>query len=304
MRFNSAALLTATIVAIVAGFSAPAPADAGERLDRIVAEKRIRLGVRADAPPFAAIRDGKATGFSVDLCRQVAVAAMAATGLDALDATVVPVETQDRFKAIEEGRIDILCGAATATLKRREIVSFSLPIFSTGVSAVVAADAPDLLKEILVTVGPAASSEAAIAEAFRDKTVGVRANTTAADWLSHGPLVKLDAVTIREVENHAAGLAAVASGEMAAYFADKAILLGVLRQTPPAGKPLVLSAASFTREPYALALPRSDEDLRLVVDRALSRLYRDGSILKLYERHFGKPSSEVLLFYTMIALPE
>ncbi|MEQ9125039.1 MAG: transporter substrate-binding domain-containing protein, partial [Alphaproteobacteria bacterium] len=303
MRFRGAALLTATIAALAASLSFPAPVHAGERLDRIVAEKRIRLGVRADAPPFAAIRDGKVSGFSVDLCRQVAAAAMAATGLDALDADFVTVETQNRFKAIEEGRIDILCGAATATLKRREIVSFSLPIFSTGVSAVVAADAPDLLKEILVTVGPAASSEAAIAEAFRGRTVGVRANTTAAEWLSHGPLARLDAVTIREVGDHAAGLAAVAAGEMAAYFADKAILLGVLRQSPPAGGRLLVSEASFTREPYALALPRTDEDLRLMVDRALSRLYRDGSILKLYERHFGKPTGEVVLFYTMIALP-
>ena len=51
-------------------------------------------------------------------------------------------------------------------------------------------------------------------------------------------------------------------------------------------------------------LPREDEDFRLIIDRALSHLYRTGAILKLFERHFGQPDASVKLFYLMSALPE
>jgi ABC-type amino acid transport substrate-binding protein len=71
---------------------------------------------------------------------------------------------------------------------------------------------------------------------------------------------------------------------------------------PDAG--LTISRNAFTHEPYALALPRGAEDFRLIVDRALSHLYRTGVILKLFERHFGRPSASVKLFYLMSALPE
>jgi ABC-type amino acid transport substrate-binding protein len=67
---------------------------------------------------------------------------------------------------------------------------------------------------------------------------------------------------------------------------------------------LAISRRAFTHEPYALALPRGDEGFRLIVDRALSHLYRTGAILNLFERHFGRPDASVKLFYLVSALPE
>lgn len=65
-----------------------------------------------------------------------------------------------------------------------------------------------------------------------------------------------------------------------------------------------LSRETFTHEPYALALPRGDEDLRLVIDRALSYVYRTGAILDVYERYFGKPGHDVAAYYRTIEIPE
>ncbi|MEO0622456.1 MAG: amino acid ABC transporter substrate-binding protein [Pseudomonadota bacterium] len=279
------------------------PAAAGPTLDRILSEKTLRIGVRTDAPPFASLVDGRPQGFSVDLCGLIAGAIVTTSKIEGLEGTMITVGAENRFDALAKGEIDILCGATTATLTRRESMAFSVPTFSTGLGAVVAADAPALLREVLIEGGPAALSQAAVAEALKAQTVGARAGTTAEDWLASGPLSKIDGIAVTPVDDHAAGIAAVAEGRLAAYFADKAILLGQLRGSAEA-ESFAVSKVAFTTEPYALALPRGDEDLRLVVDRALSFLYRQGAILKIYERHFGRPSPQVLLFYSMAALPE
>lgn len=279
------------------------PAGAGATLDRIVSEKTIRLGVRTDAPPFSSLVDGRPAGFSVDLCGLMAGAIMATSNLTDMTGTFIEVNSVDRFTKLEAGEIDVLCGATTATLTRRETMSFSIPIFSTGVGAMVSSTAPDLLKEVVVTGGPAALSNAAVTEAFKGRTLGVLAGTTAENWLKASPLSMIDGLTIVTSADHTAGVASVAEGTVDVYFADLAILVGLRAQSDNA-ESLVISKNTFTNEPYALALLRDDEDLRLTIDRALSHIYRTGAIYQIFSRHFGKPGPEVVLFYSVVSLPE
>ena len=65
-----------------------------------------------------------------------------ALGLDKISIEYVPVGTEDRFEAVQDGRIDILCSADTVTLSRRELVDFSLFTFLDG-AAVLRADGPE-----------------------------------------------------------------------------------------------------------------------------------------------------------------
>lgn len=289
-------------IAIVVAFSC-APLAAGPVLDRIIADKQIKLGVRADAPPFASLVDGWPTGFSVDLCSAVAAAISEVSDVEALEGALFVVDTANRFDALRSGEIDVLCGATTATLRRREVVSFTIPTFATGVGAVIRSDAPDVFKEVLVTGGPDALSKAERAEAMAGAIFGVRDATTASDWLKTGPLLSIGNLGIKTMRDHATGIEAVAAGSFKAYFADRAILLGLTRNHPQKDE-LLVSDAAFTYEPYALAIPRGDEDLRLLLDRTLSHLYQNGEILKLYEAHFGAPGAEIRAFYEFMVLPE
>ena len=289
-------------LAIALGVTA-GPALAGAVMDRIVADKTIRLGIRTDAPPFASVVDGKPAGFSVDLCGVIAGAIVATSNLPELTGTFVEVTAENRFDKLAAGEIDVLCGATTATLKRRETMSFSIPIFSTGVGAVVAPSASPLLREVLVDGGPAALSTAAVAEALKGLKLGVHSGTTAEDWLTAGSLAKVEGTTIVPVADHKAGIASVRSGAIDVYFADKAILIAQ-RAAVDEAKDLLISRSTYTSEPYALAMARGDEDLRLVIDRALSHIYRRGAIYPIFSRYFGKPPAEVMLFYSAVTLPE
>lgn len=280
-----------------------APLSAGPVLDRIMADKQIKLGVRSDAPPFSALVDGWPTGFSVDLCSAVAAAISEVTEVEELEGALFVVDTANRFDALQSGEIDVLCGATTATLRRREVVSFTIPTFATGVGAVIRADAPEVFKEVLITDGPDALSEVEGAEAMAGAIFGVRDATTASDWLETGPLLSIGNLAIKTLRDHKTGIEAVAAGSFKAYFADRAILLGLTRDHPQRDE-LLVSDAAFTYEPYALAIPRGDEDLRLLLDRTLSHLYQNGEILRLYAAYFGTPGPEIRAFYEFMVLPE
>jgi len=275
-------------------------AKAGPAYQRILDEAEIRLGVRSDAPPFASLVDGRPEGFSIDLCAEVAAAIRSDAGIGTLRATLVPVGTQRRFEALEAGEIDLLCGATTATLERRERVDFSIPTFLTGVGAVMRADAPALLRAVLVEEAPAERSATVVAEALKGARLGLRRDTTAETWLAERALGDAAGVEVLGFDDHEAGLAQVRSGEIDAYLADHAILTALVRKADDPR--LKLSAKAFTHEPYTL--PKGDSELRLAVDRALSRLYRSGRIVELFERHFGTPTAGVRSFYAMSALPE
>lgn len=291
------------IASLTIGLFAATPAVGGEVLDRILEREAINIGIRTDTPPFAYLEDDVPRGFTAELCGMMVGAILLTSDLEALDAVVMPVTAENRFDKLAEGEIDVLCGATTVTLSRRETMSFTVPTFSTGVGAMVSSDAPDLLKEVLITGGPASLSANAIREALQGKRLGVRAGTTAEDWLTTEIMPKVEGVTLVPLDDHEEGIAGVGEGNLDVYFADKAILKGMVREATD-GDRYEVSRATYTFEPYALAIPRGDEELRLVLDRALSHLYRTGAIFQIYERHFGKPRAAELIFYGANALPE
>src|SRR5262249_30799466 len=126
-------------------------------LDRIRQTGKLTLGYRADARPFS-YRDasGEAAGYSVALCHNIADQVKVELSLASLPVEWVPVTTENRFLTVQQGKADLLCGADTATLMRRKDVAFSIPIFPSGIGAVVRADAAAALR-LLLTVGQSQS---------------------------------------------------------------------------------------------------------------------------------------------------
>ena len=91
-------------------------------------------------------------------------------------------------------------------------------------------------------------------------------------------------------------------------FRPEAIIVGAsctaaVRRSAAPGDLIVLDRL-FTYEPVALVLPRGADDLRLIVDRTLSRLYRSGEIAAIYRSYFGEPDGNALFFFSVVALPE
>ena len=107
------------------------------------------------------------------------------------------------------------------------------------------------------------------------------------------------------VKTHQEGFDAVKNGSVAAYFADRGILSYMIVNDKSQTN-LLVADTFLSVEPYALAMPRGDEDFRLAVDRSISRIYRSGAIRQIFAAAFGasvQPSPTLLGLYVMSALP-
>jgi len=252
------------MVFLMAGCGLPAAAEGV--LDRLKASGTINVGVRADAAPLSFTGpDGKPAGYSVLVCDAVAAALGKAVGHDPLQVNYVTVGTEDRFAAIKDGKADILCGADTITLTRREEVDFSIPTFVDGAA-------------VLIRKGSAANLDA-----LAGKKIGVRAGTTTEAVLRatlDAKKMKADVVTF---DSHPDGVKAIEDGTIQAYFGDQSILYGLLLSSDKA-KELSISENTLTVEVQGLALPRGDDDFRLAVDRAVSGLFRDGQMEAFFKQ--------------------
>ncbi|MFM0053019.1 transporter substrate-binding domain-containing protein [Caballeronia grimmiae] len=111
----------------------PRPAHAGEPapvgpLARIKQAGTINMGYLSNAQPFA-YRDNArvVTGYTVGLCKEIAKQIKRELGRDALKVNWVAVTSDDRGSAMQQHRIDLLCGDAD-TLAGRQTMSYSIPV--------------------------------------------------------------------------------------------------------------------------------------------------------------------------------
>jgi ABC-type amino acid transport substrate-binding protein len=272
----------------IAWLGAMAVSVQAQTLERIAASKTVRIGYIADQAPFASKdANGQPTGFAIDLC------AMVVAGLGAgLNIVYVETDLGDAFAEIAADRIDMLCGAVTATLGRREIVDFSEPTFLTGMSGLLRADAPRDLRELFLgerTVSPPRSPSL---RPFATSRIGVRNDTTTEATLRRVIAEGGYGATVLEYETHQEGLAALEAGDIDAYFGDLALLAALYEQAKAPGH-LMLASRLVTREPYGIAMKRGDADFRLAVDRILSTLYTLPEFTAMLEKHFGEDALKI-----------
>jgi polar amino acid transport system substrate-binding protein len=303
-RARTAVSLIAALIALAAFVS---PASSAGTLDRIRQNGKVMLGYRADAQPFS-YRDesGNAAGYSVALCQAIADRLKTDLGLANLSIEWVPVTVDDRFSAVQQGKVDLLCGAETETLSRRKEVSFSLPIYPSGIGALLAPDVPPELQEILERGSPPTkpiwrgSPARTLLEA---QTFSVVANTRAVDWLRE----RVDAfdidVGIVPVDSYDAGVQRLINGTSDVLFGDRAILLEAAKRNPKASD-LTLLDRRFTNEPVALVLARGDEDFRIAVDQKLSQTIRSDAFSGIYAKWFGEFDQSAVRFFRDTVLPD
>lgn len=270
---------------LAASIGGTAGADA---LDRILERGTVKLGVRKAAPPFSyQDENGEAAGLAVRLCNTV-VQLIARHHNTQLNAEYEFVDARQRFSALAEDRTDLHCGPASATLRRRETLDFSLIYFVDGAAAAVRPDGSfDTIFET------------------PDARFGVVDGTTTKGVVED--LMERNAldVTLRTYGGHAEGLAALAANEVDVYFGDQAILFFQIEAQGLIGELNVIEEV-LSFEPYALAMKRGEGDLRLAVDRALSQIYETGLIYQMILTELGDYplSTEAKTLYLVVGLPE
>lgn len=278
----------ATIV-FIALFSSPLSAkELTGTLQQIQKSGKIKIGYRQSQPPMSFVdKDGKPAGYSIDICGHI-VSEIKKKISGNVDTEYIAVTASERFEALSNNSIDILCGATTKTLARSELVDFTQLTFVTGASFM-------------------ALKGKKIRNNFDGKKIGVVKGTTTAVALKQlfdETQINADIVMLNTT---AEGVELLEKDKIDALSADQVVLIGLVLGADNPNNFTVLPDL-YSYEPFALALRRNDADFRLVADRVISSLCRSKELRKIYDKWLGRFSPQrPSAFETLIdlnAIPE
>jgi polar amino acid transport system substrate-binding protein len=270
------------LLVVAAPFAASAQA-----LERIKASGTLNLGFIDGVAPFSTKSgDGTVTGFGIELCQSVADTVKVRLAPATLDVRFVLLKVDAVLDSVAKGEVDLLCTPTVDTLKRRATVSYSLPVFNGGIGVLLRADAPLALRAVLDGKLPATGPiwRATVNRGLANHTYAVRAGTVTEDWVREKTRQLNVNVQVIKVDDDAKGVELVRSRQADAFFAERVFLL---EKAGVGAKDLVVLERRFNIEPMGLAMGRNDDDFRLLVDTALSKLFTSTAFPALYTRNFG-----------------
>ncbi len=289
MRRFAAALAAFLLLPVLAAAQTAAPPLDG-RLKKIRDAQSIGVAYRTDAIPFSFEDTARQpTGYTVDLCRRIVGALEKQLGLAELKIRWVPVTTANRFEAVAKGQADMECGSSTVTLGRMKEVDFSSFTFVDGTG-------------LLVRDSVAANGLGDLV----GRRIGVIAGTSNEKALKDALQARVVNATVVPVKSRDEGLAQLEAGAIDAFASDRVLLIGLGGKAKDP-KSLVLLTEALSFEPYGIALPRGDWQMRLAVNTALAQIFRSGAIGEIYGRWFGalgRPGEVLQTVYLMGAIPE
>ena len=156
------------------------------------------------------------------------------------------------------------CGSrdsATSKVDPSASVSFSIPIFPSGIGALLRRDAPERLKAALEGREPPYRPRwrASLGQVLEKRVLSAEAGTTAASWLAERREALQVNAQIVTVASYSEGVDRVLGRRSDALFGDRAILLDAAARSPSAGDLVVLGLSA---KPSDAEVEAAEEVLR------------------------------------------
>lgn len=257
-------LLAATAAGVLTLASCAAPGEEPSVLEG----DTITIGVKFDQPGLGLAEDGEFAGFDVDVAHYLAEE----MGFDRDDVELAGVTSVEREDKIIGREVDMVVATYSITPERKTEVTFGGPYYVAKQDILVSADDTDIqtvrdLEGLDVCQGEGSNSASRITEGLGvDATVSdAPSYSQCIDWLSAD---RTDAVST-----------------------DDLILAGFLAEDPSAYR---FVNYPFTDEKYGVGLPHGDVEACEAVNKAINRMYQDGTAGELLEKWFGSTGLELV----------
>jgi glutamate/aspartate transport system substrate-binding protein len=268
MRRGLAALLVAIALIAPCGF---ASAQDGPVMKRIAETKSITIGHRDASVPLSYLGpDGKAQGYSIDICLKIVEAAKAELKLDSIEVKYVPLTPQTRIPLLTGGTVDMICETSTHTLGRLRQASFLNITFLTGSKLLVRKTSgikkiEDMTDKVLVAVLGGTNERAAQVEIDK-KGIKIK-----------GEMLK--------VKDNAQAMLNLEQGRADAFTSDDVVLYG-LKSASKNPDEWEVVGPYFSYDPYGMMIPRNNDDFRLLGNTTITRLIQSGEMDAIYKKWF------------------
>ena len=252
---------------VAASAQAPEGVLAGT-LQKVRASGEVAIGYREASIPFSYLSPrGAPIGYSIDICRAIVDTMSTEVGRD-LVIKWVPVTSDNRFKAVTSGQVDLECGSTTSNLERKKVVDFSPVIFVAGTKLLVKKGSPiksfrDLAgRSVVVTTGTTNES------ALRDLVAKFKLNTAIATG-----------------RDHADSYAQLVEGKVDAFATDDVLLYGFIALNR-AQDQLTVVGEFLSYDPYGIMFRKDDPQLASVVAKTLHDLGASRELEQTYNKWF------------------
>jgi polar amino acid transport system substrate-binding protein len=218
------------------------------------AQEALRVVTDATFPPMEFVKDGKRTGFDIELIE--ALAAAMGRKVEWID-----IDFKGLIPALISKRADLAMSAIYITDERKKVVDFSDPYFAGG------------LVVLTTKAGPIKGLKD-----LEGKKVSVQVGTKSVGYLMEN-YPKVERV---EVEKNQEMFNLVEIGRADAAVTGKPAAK-IFAQAKPT---LTVLAEQLTTEDYGIALRKDAPEIRAAVNAALKKIKADGSYDKLVQKWF------------------
>ena len=231
----------------LAAVLATTPAFAGKTLDAVKQRGSVKCGVTNGVAGFSAPdTQGQWSGLDVDTCRAIAAAVLG----DATKVDFVPLNSQQRFAALQAGEVDILARNTTWTLTRDASLGFN---FTT----ITYYDGQGFLVPKKLKISSA--------KQLKNATICTQSGTTneknVSDW-SRAQGIPVKTVVFESFE---ASFKAFFTGRCQAFTTDASALAGLRNKEAPNADDYIILPELISKEPLAPLVRRGDDEWFAIV---------------------------------------
>jgi len=220
---------------------------AGKTLDAVKQRGLLQCGVSTGVAGFsAADAKGRWSGFDVDFCRAVAAAVLG----DPQKVAFSPLNSQQRFTALQSGQVDMLSRNTSWTLTRDASLGLNF-------TAITYFDGQAFLVPRKINVSSARQ--------LKNAQVCVQSGTTTEKNLAD--FSRAHKLNIKPVvfDSYEAGFKALFAGRCQAYTADASALASVRNKEAPKPEDYLILPELISKEPLGPAVRRGDDEWFAIV---------------------------------------
>ena len=256
----SVALASVLALGCLTGCSAAEEeAATGGRLDKILAEGKITIGVNPPGEPICFYDDqGNLIGYDIDFANKLGETL-------GVEVEFVEVNGENRISAVDSGRVDVIFANITGNLERAKTINFSIPYLRTGIKMATrnGLEGVDVVSDLndpkyTVAVGTGSTGEQLVLEMAPN-------------------------CNITYVTSFADQCLAIQEGKADAIFEDGTSIDYMAGQSDY----MTAEAMVYTSDPICIGFAKGDADFARYLDMFVSNMITSGWQAETYYKWFG-----------------
>lgn len=212
----------------------------------------LTMATNAEFPPFEYLENGEIVGADVDIAE--AIAAKLGRELE-----ITNIDFDAALTGAATGKYDMAVAGITANDERKKNMNFSDDYYQASQAIIVMTD-----------------SEIVGVADLEGKTIACQEGTTGEQYLLDNNY------SIQSFKTGAEAVTSMTSGKVDAVVIDNAVAKELSAKQEGATK--VLDEA-LTKESYAIALQKGDDELTAEINKALKELKADGTLASIFDKY-------------------